>query len=56
MGQFPHDLLTIAYFHLEQWENALKSAEKALELAPDDARLQENRTLLTQKLQEESRI
>ena len=55
-GSFPYDLLSIAYFHLGQWESALKNAEKALELAPDDTRLQENCALLAQKLQEESRI
>ena len=55
-GSFPYDLLSIAYFHLDQFESALKNAEKALELAPDDTRLQENCALLAQKLQEESRI
>ena len=55
-GSFPYDLLSIAYFHLDQFESALKNAEKALELAPDDTRLQENCALLAQKSQEESRI
>ena len=40
----------------KELESALKNAEKALELAPDDMRLQENCALLAQKLQEESRI
>ena len=55
-GSFPYDLLSIAYFHLSQWENALKNAEKAFALAPDDARLQENCALLRAKIQKESRI
>ena len=55
-GSFPYDLLSIAYFHLSQWESALKNAEKAFALAPDDARLQENCALLRVKIQKESRI
>ena len=55
-GSFPYDLLSIAHFHLAQWEDALKNAEKALALAPDDARLQENCALLRAKIQKESRI
>lgn len=55
-GSFPYDLLSIAYFHLSQWESALKNAEKAFALAPDDARLQENCALLRAKIQKESRI
>ncbi len=55
-GSVPYDLLSIAYFHLSQWESALKNAEKAFALAPDDARLQENCALLRAKIQKESRI
>jgi len=55
-GSFPYDLLSIAYFHLSQWESALKNAEKAFSLAPGDARLQENCALLRAKIQKESRI
>jgi len=55
-GSFPYDLLSIAYFHLSQWKSALKNAEKAFALAPDDARLQENCALLRAKIQKESRI
>ena len=55
-GSFPYDLLSIAYFHLSQWESALKNAEKAFALAPDDARLQENCALLRAKIQKERRI
>lgn len=31
-GSFPYDLLSIAYFHLSQWESALKTQEKRLRL------------------------
>lgn len=55
-GSFPYDLLSIAYFHLNQWENASANAEKALALAPDDVRLQQNCALLREKRQEEGRI
>ena len=55
-GSFPYDLLSIAYFHLSQWESALKNAEKALTLAPSNARLQQNYALFKNKMQKENRI
>lgn len=41
-GAAPHDLAAIAAYHLGQHTLAIKHAEKAVEMAPDDIRLRKN--------------
>lgn len=42
----PYDLSAIAYFHLDQKDKALNLATQALQLNPEDARLQLNLTMM----------
>lgn len=42
-GSDPYDLLSLGYYYTGQSPKALEAVEQAIALAPDDARLQENR-------------
>jgi len=45
-GSLPHDLRSIAFYHTGRRKQALEEAKKALELEPDNERLQGNVALL----------
>lgn len=47
----PHDLGAIACYHLKMYDRALVHADHALEFGPDDARLQQNRKFIIDKLE-----
>lgn len=51
-GARPWDLASLGYFYTGQYEKALESVEKALALAPEDLRLQENHRLMAAKVEQ----
>jgi hypothetical protein len=49
-GAMPHDYASIAAYHLGMLPEALKHAKLAIELDPDDERLNNNLTLIEEAL------
>jgi hypothetical protein len=52
-GHQPHDLASIAAYHLGLRDVSIKHAQIAVELSPDDARLRANLKFLTESPPEE---
>jgi len=46
----PYDLLSLAYFYKEDYNKSLENINKALEMAPDDERLINNKKLIENKI------
>jgi tetratricopeptide (TPR) repeat protein len=51
-GSQPHDLAAIAAYNLDLYAEAVKHAQKAVDLDPDDMRLRRNLEFMSQKAQE----
>ena len=49
-NETPYDLLSIACFHLEKYNEALENINKALEISPYDERLLKNKEIILNKL------
>lgn len=49
-GEHPWDLASLGYYYTGQYEKALDAIQKALELAPENTRLQENLQLIQAKV------
>lgn len=48
-GALPYDILSVALYYLGDIEGAAEAVDKALEYAPDDVRLQQNKRYVLQK-------
>lgn len=50
-GSLPYDLLSLAYFHLGMYQQAVWAVNEAVRLSPKDARLRDNLRLMQEKAQ-----
>ncbi|MBE7001339.1 MAG: glycosyl transferase family 2 [Ruminococcaceae bacterium] len=50
-GSLPYDLCALGYYYIGNFMKSLSYVEKALSISPDDARLQNNRKLIQEKIQ-----
>ena len=53
-GAYPHDMLSIAYFYLNDLQNAILHSKIACQLA-DDERLVKNKLLFEEKLKQSTK-
>ena len=51
-GPMAYDLIALASWQLEEWDDALRYGELALEIAPEDERLQNNVKFYREKIDE----
>jgi hypothetical protein len=51
-GHMAYDLVAISAWQLEQWDDALRYGEMALEISPNDERLQNNVKFYRSKVDE----
>lgn len=49
-GSLPHDLLSLGYFYTERYEKSLSQIKKAVEIEPQNRRLQNNLLLIETKV------
>lgn len=52
-GSLPHDLRSMAFYHMGAWGDALEEVRRALEIEPGNERLRSNLALMEQKAREE---
>lgn len=52
-NQTPYDILSIAYFYTKSYDKALSACQKALKIDPDNKRLQNNLSLIKEKIETE---
>lgn len=51
-GNKPYDLLSLAYYYTDRYDESLDAAKKANEISPTDQRIQDNIKLILKKLDE----
>ena len=49
-GSLPHDLASLAYFHLGEYDKAMKHIDLAVSMSPEDSRLLSNQLIISEKI------
>ena len=52
-GEYPYDILSIAYYNINDLESALKNINKALDISPNNIRIKNNKLYIKSKMKKE---